>query len=147
MMADLEVLFTSTARVAVLRLFFLNQGNQYYQREIERETGQPIRAIQREVERLEGIGLLTRSAEGNRVFYRLNPEFRLFAELAALVQKAAGLGSAALLAVEDCGAAKQPPREPSTIPQPFEWMETPAIPPLPATLRRVQAAGEWDRAY
>jgi DNA-binding transcriptional ArsR family regulator len=90
MLATLEVLFSSTARVQVMRLFLLKPGRQFYQREIERETGQPIRAVQREVERLEGIDLLMRSEEGNRVFYRLNADFPLLAELTALFQVAEG---------------------------------------------------------
>jgi DNA-binding transcriptional ArsR family regulator len=72
MYAILETLFSSTARVQILDLFLQNPGSQFYQREIERQTGQPIRAVQREVERLEGVGLLRRSAEGNRVFYTLD---------------------------------------------------------------------------
>lgn len=143
--ADLQALFTSTARVEVLRLFLLKPGSQFYQREIERETGQPIRAIQREVERLEGIGLLVRSVEGNRVFYRLNPEFPLLAELSALFHKAAGAENV------EAKEPVEPPRrahfEPAAISQPFEWMQTPAAASLPSTLRHAQVEGEWDRAY
>jgi len=142
---DLQALFTSTARVEVLRLFLLKPGSQFYQREIERETGQPIRAIQREVERLEGIGLLARSVEGNRVFYRLNPEFPLLAELSALFHKAAGAES--VKAQETAAPPPHSPFEPTTISQPFEWMQTPPAALLPSTLRRVQVEGEWDRAY
>ncbi|MFN2220046.1 MAG: hypothetical protein ACK2UA_15670, partial [Anaerolineae bacterium] len=68
MLSNLEILFSSAARVQMLQLFLLHPESQFYQREIERETGQPIRAVQREVKRLEEIGLLTRSTEGNRVF-------------------------------------------------------------------------------
>jgi DNA-binding transcriptional ArsR family regulator len=143
MLSILETLFSSMARVQVLDLFLRHPDGQFYQREIERETGQPIRAVQREVEKLEGIGLLRRSAEGNRVFYRLNPEFPLRAELAALFHRA---GAAE-------GAAPRPPARPS-LPaeprpsrQPFEWMETLTMPPLPEALRHRQIEGEWDRAY
>ena len=69
----LEVLFSSTARVQVLQLFLLNPERSFYQREIERETGQPLRAVQREVTRLAEIDLLSRSTEGNRVFYQKFP--------------------------------------------------------------------------
>lgn len=143
MFSDLEVLFSSTARVQVMRLFLLNPDRQYYQREIERETGQPIRAVQREVERLEGIDLLLRSEEGNRVFYRLNPDFALLAELTALFQAAVGVGEGEAPA----GYQAVPPPEPATIRQPFPWMETLPVPPLPAALRQIQVEGEWDRAY
>ena len=84
----LEVLFSSAVRVQILRLFLPNPVQSFYQRQIERRTGQPIRAVQREVARLVEIGLLLRSTEGNRVFYRVNLDFPLLAELTDLVQKA-----------------------------------------------------------
>jgi len=143
MSAILEVLFSSAARVEVLHLFLLHPNRQFYQREIERETGQPIRAVQREVERLEGIGLLVRSAEGNRVFYRLNGEFPLLPELTALFQKGAG---AEPIAVTPSKTPRTLP-EPSSTHQPFPWMETPPVASLPAALRQSQVEGEWDRAY
>ncbi len=143
MSATLEVLFSSAARVEVLHLFLLHPDRQFYQREIERETGQPIRAVQREVERLEGIGLLVRSAEGNRVFYRLNADFPLLAELTALFQKGAGAEPKAAAP----GKTRRTLPEPSSIRQPFPWMETPPAASLPAALRQSQVEGEWERAY
>jgi hypothetical protein len=128
--------------VEILKLFLLNPGSQFYQREIGRETGQPIRAVQREVERLEGIGLLIRSEEGNRVFYRSNPTFPLLVELTALIQKAAGADGAARAPAP--GTALP---EPSARQQPFTWMESPAAEPLPEGLRRQQVEGEWDQSY
>ena len=139
MSMDLEVLFSSAARVEVLRLFFLHPDRQFYQREIERETGQPITAVQRETKRLEEAGLLTRSTEGNRVFYRLNPEFPLLAQLTGLFQAASG--------VEPAAPSPKPPPGPSAVDQPFPWMETMEVPPLPESLRRAQMEGEWDQAY
>ena len=139
MSSTLDVLFSSAARVQVLGLFLAHPDSQFYQREIERETGQPIRAVQREVKRLEEIGLLTRSMEGNRVFYRLNPGFPLLADLTALFQSATGM--------EPVVQSPQIPPEPSTVRQPFSWIETPPIPHLPSSLRRIQVEGEWDQAY
>ena len=125
MLSTLDILFSSAARVQLLHLFFSHSDSQFYQREIERETGQPIRAVQREVKRLEEMGLLDRSTEGNRVFYRLTPEFPLLEELAALFQSATGDSPAER-------PAKIPP-EPSTVGQPFSWIETPPTPPLPSS--------------
>jgi DNA-binding transcriptional ArsR family regulator len=139
MSSSLEVLFSSVARVHVLHLFLSHPDSQFYQREIERETGQPIRAVQREVKRLEEIGLLTRSTEDNRVFYRLNPEFPLLAELTALFQSATG--------IEPATRPPQVAPEPSSVRQPFPWIETLPVPPLPPSLRRIQMEGEWDQAY
>ena len=143
MSSELEILFSSAARVQILHLFLRDPSSQFYQREIERETGQPIRAVQREVKRLSEMGLLSRSAEGNRVFYRVNPDFPILAELTALFQAAAG--------VEVSDAASVPertiPPEPSTVQQPFPWMESLPDPRLPEALRRIQIEGEWDQAY
>ena len=139
MLSNLEVLFSSVARVQVLHLFLSHPDSQFYQREIERETGQPIRAVQREVKRLEEIGLLTRSTEGNRVFYRSNPKFPLLAELTALFQSATG--------IEPAVHPSQIPPEPSTVRQPFPWIETLPVPPLPPSLRRIQVESEWDQGY
>jgi hypothetical protein len=142
MLSKLEYLFSSAARVQILRLFLLNPDRQYYQREIERETGQPIRAVQREVTRLAEIDLLVRSEKGNRVFYRLNAHFPLLAELTALFQAAAGDQEA-----QEAAPTEHPlPPEPSTIEQPFPWIETSTVPPLPSSLRRLQVGGEWDQA-
>jgi DNA-binding transcriptional ArsR family regulator len=139
MLSNLEVLFSSGARVQVLHLFLSHPDSQFYQREIERETGQPIRAVQREVKRLEEIGLLISSTEGNRVFYRLNTGFALLTELTALFRSAIG--------VEPDDQPLQAPPEPSAVQQPFSWIETPPASPLPSSLRRIQVEGEWDRAY
>jgi hypothetical protein len=143
MSEKLEALFSSAARVDILRLFLLNPDRQFYQREIERETGQPIRAVQREVKRMAEIDLVSSSKEGNRLFYCLNPEFPLLAELTALFRKDAGVEATTQAAVVEHTL----PPEPSTIRQPFAWMETLPVPPLPSEMRKRQVEGEWDRAY
>jgi DNA-binding transcriptional ArsR family regulator len=141
MVDTLEVLFSSAARVHVLDLFLQHPRSQFYQREIERETGQSIRAVQREVEKLESVGILLREPEGNRVFYRLNPDFRLLPELTALFAKATGAGR-----IRDVVKKEHPPA-PETISQPFAWMETRPVPPLPPALQQAQVVGQWDQAY
>jgi len=141
MLSHLEVLFSSTARVQILQLFLLHPDRQFYQREVERATEQPIRAVQREVMRLADIGLLSRSEEGNRVYYRIDPGFPLLAPLTALFEAATGTRP------QDRKPARRLPPEPSSIPQPFPWMESPAMVSLPPALRQSQVEGEWDRAY
>ncbi len=143
MSANLEVLFSSTARVQILGLFLLNAEQQFYQREIERQTGQPIRAVQREVERLEEAGLLVRSPEGKRVFYRVNPDYPLLDALTELFRKASGAG-------EPVAAGEKPHVEKHQLPvaeQPFPWLDTIPAGSLPEGLRRRQAEREWDGAY
>ena len=88
--APLLAVFASAARVAVIRVFMLDPRREYYQRQIEAATGLPIRAIQRELERFTGAGLLYRRAEGNRMYYRVDTDFRLFPELRGIIMKTAG---------------------------------------------------------
>jgi len=147
MSAKLEVLFSSTARVEILGLFLLSAAEKFYQREIERQTGQPIRAVQREVERLEEAGLLLRIPEGKRVFYRLNPDYLLLAELIDLFRKAAGAGEVAMPSEEQRAEPLQLPASSRRLEQPFPWLESTPAPPLPASLRRRQTEREWDGAY
>ena len=148
MSSILDVLFSSAARIEVLRLFLHTPDRHFFQREIGRETGQPIRAVQREVDRLTGIGLLVRAEEGNRVFYYVDPQFPLLAELTALFQEAGGAtpGHPELVRVVGPAHVRYSP-EPSSVKQPFAWMETPAAPALPPELKRMQSEGEWDQAY
>ncbi|HPK00453.1 MAG TPA: winged helix-turn-helix domain-containing protein [Candidatus Hydrogenedentes bacterium] len=84
----LSLLFASSARAKVLRLFMLDPCREYYQRQIEKSTGLAIRAVQRELERLSELGLLFRRVEGNRTYYQVDVDFPLFPELQGLILKA-----------------------------------------------------------
>jgi predicted nucleotidyltransferase len=60
-------------------------------REISSLTDQPVRAIQRELARLEDAGLLISSVEGNRKYFQANRQSPVFSELRALMVKTAGI--------------------------------------------------------
>ena len=85
----LDSVFASTARPVVLQIFMLDPLRAYYQRQLEAATGLPIRAVQREVERLRKAGLLYRRVEGNRTYYQVNTDFPLFPELRSMILKVA----------------------------------------------------------
>jgi len=61
----------------------------YYQRQIEAATGLPIRAIQRELDRLCRGLLLYKRTEGNRTYYQVDPQYSLYPELRSMVMKTA----------------------------------------------------------
>jgi predicted nucleotidyltransferase len=90
----LEELFSSRARVAILNLLLLNAGSSYYLREIASLTEQPVRAVQRELPRLERLGLVAQSVHGNRKYYQVNRECPIFPELKSIFLKTVGLGDA-----------------------------------------------------
>ncbi len=88
----LEALFTSQARVEVLKLFFLRSSGRHYMREISSLTDQPVRAIQRELARLEAAGLLLSKVEGNRKYFQANRQSPVFSDLRSLMVKTAWIG-------------------------------------------------------
>ncbi|MBI5166317.1 MAG: hypothetical protein HY998_01070 [candidate division NC10 bacterium] len=89
----LELLFSSSARVRVLTLFLVNPHSRYYQREVSNLARLPIRAVQRELAKMERIGLIKKNFEGNRVYYQVCPDFFLLPELKSMILKTVGLGS------------------------------------------------------
>lgn len=85
----LAALFASKARAAVVRMLLIDPYRAYYQRQVEAATGLSIRAVQRELDRLVSMALLHRRQEGNRIYYHLDQEFVVFAELRNMVLKTA----------------------------------------------------------
>lgn len=89
----LEELLGSKARVIILKTFLLDLERDFYQREISTITNLPIRAVQREVERLEKIGLVEKQIRGNRKYYRCRRDFPIFEELKSIILKTVALGN------------------------------------------------------
>jgi predicted nucleotidyltransferase len=87
----LEILFSSKTRVEVLKLFLFNPQNSFYQRQISLLTHQPIRGVQREVIKLEKIGLLEKSVDGNRIYYKANRNCSIFEPLQEFFLKSEGI--------------------------------------------------------
>lgn len=88
----LKILFSSETRVKILSLFIVNSGNRYYLREIIKLISAPLRAVQRELLKLESIGLLTKKNEGNRVYYQIDSTHFIFPDLKNLILKTVGFG-------------------------------------------------------
>lgn len=87
----MKTLFSSGARVEVLKFFLFNPDNSYYQRQVSEVTGLPIRAVQRELDRMEKAGLFLKTADGNRIYYRVNRDFPVFNELKIMFLKTYGI--------------------------------------------------------
>jgi predicted nucleotidyltransferase len=87
----LEASFTSQARVEILELLFLVSSNRHYLRDIAALTKQPIRAVQRELARLEANGLVRSCTEGNRKYFQADRDLSVFPEIRALLMKTAGM--------------------------------------------------------
>jgi len=83
-------LFTSTQR-RVLGLLFGQPDRSFYATEIIRTVGSGSGAVQRELARLSGSGLLRVSRVGNQKHYQANPDAPIYPELCSLVRKTMGL--------------------------------------------------------
>jgi len=87
----LNELFSSKARVEILKLFIFEPGEKFYQRQLSSRSGQPIMAVQREVKKLEKIGLLKKSIAGNRIYYSVDKTCPIYAELKGMIFKTSGI--------------------------------------------------------
>jgi len=88
----LAELFGSEARVRVLTLFLTHPDSDFYGREVGRLTGLLPRAVQRELDRLSGIGILEREKRGNRVYLRVNRANPIVPDLRAMILKTVAVG-------------------------------------------------------
>lgn len=86
----LTSLFSSSARVKLLGLLMFNPAQSFYLRQLARALRLPVRAIQRETDRLVKIGLLKKAADGNRVYFRVEAGHFLYPEIKRLFLKAFG---------------------------------------------------------
>lgn len=91
-MTTLQDLMISRVRVKIIQLFFANNEELYYVREITRLIKEEINAVRRELDRMVGFGLLKSEQRGNRLYYYLNARYPFYQELAQMVAKSTGLG-------------------------------------------------------
>lgn len=87
----LNKLFSSKTRVEILKLFLFNTNNSFYQRQISNLTAQSIRGVQREVDKLNRIGLIEKSIQGNRIYYKVNKKCPIVEDLKNIFFKSVGI--------------------------------------------------------
>lgn len=85
-----DALFTTTQQRVLARLFG-EPGRSYSVSELIQATGSGSGAVQRELARLSGSGLLAVEQIGNQKRYSANPDSPIHAELVAIVRKTFGL--------------------------------------------------------
>ncbi len=86
----LKTLFGSRTRSEVLGALFLNEGREFYVRELQRLTGGDYKAIVLELGKLERIGVVQSRKQGNLKYYGLNRDFLLYDEFKSIFQKTKG---------------------------------------------------------
>ncbi len=91
-------------RSAVLGALLLHPESSLHVRELARLTGASAGSLHRELRALADMGLLRRQEVGRQVHYQANADSRVFAELAGLLRKTAGLVDVLRNALEPLGA-------------------------------------------
>jgi len=87
----LNELFSSKTRVEILKLFLFNSNNSFYQRQISNLTAQSIRGVQRKVDKLNRIGIIEKSIQGNRIYYKVNKKCPIDQDLKNIFLKSVGI--------------------------------------------------------
>jgi len=99
--SNLSVALFGKTRGALLKLFYGHPDESYYFQQIRRETGASgVGMIQRELETLVNVGLITKHRNGNKVYYRANQAHPTYPEMRALVGKTIGIFHILSLALE-----------------------------------------------
>lgn len=87
-----DILFGKT-RQAILARLFAEPVENFYLREISRQSGISPGALQQELKQLVKADLIIRQKDGNRVSYSANTAHPIYHELVALVRKTCGVQS------------------------------------------------------
>lgn len=103
----LEQLFSSRVRVKLLTTFLTNPDARFYTRELERLLEESPYAIQRELRRLESIGLLGARREANIRYYAVNKDFPIYPELKSIILKTTGVGAILREGLAELGAVDE----------------------------------------
>ena len=85
-----DILFGKT-RSGVLALLLGRPDEKFYTREILRRLDLGQGAVQRELQTLEAVGLITRTRLGSQIFYQANRQSPIFPEMKSLVDKTIGI--------------------------------------------------------
>lgn len=97
-----STLFGLTRRL-VLGLLYGRPDQEFYAREVARETGGAMGAVQRELQELASAGIIGRTQRGRQVYYQANRQCPVFGELRAIVAKTSGLGDVLRTALAPLG--------------------------------------------
>lgn len=100
----LEELFSSNVRVQLLVILLTNPDEEFYIRQLARRTGEHPYAVQRELRRLERLGLLTSHTRGRMKYYSVERGFPLYPELKRIILKTAGLGDLVREGLQNLGS-------------------------------------------
>jgi predicted nucleotidyltransferase len=87
-------LFASETLTRLLTLFLLHPERDYYQSELVTAIDGKLYLVQRELVRLESVGLIERTKRGRQVYYKALPDYPAFNDLKQAFLKTVAIGEA-----------------------------------------------------
>lgn len=89
----LQELITSKTRIRLLFMFFLNEENTSYLRELEQELEESTNAIRLELTKLEDLKLIRSFKQSNKKYYRANTKHAFYSDIRNMLLKEIGFDS------------------------------------------------------
>lgn len=83
----LKRLFTSNARIKLLKLFLMKPDEEHFIRQLTRDLDEQINSIRRELDNLKKAGLLRSKMKLRKKYYTVNKDFIFYNELRSMIQK------------------------------------------------------------
>ena len=80
-------LFASKSLVRLLSVLLLNPDESFYQQQLLRMTGGPLRPLQMALDKLTTAGIASKRRDGRQVYYRAETSHPAFADLRSLFMK------------------------------------------------------------
>lgn len=102
----LEHIIPSKTRRKILSLFFEHVGETFHLRKVQREVGEEINAVKRELTILEKEGILKKERRINKVIYSLDPRYFLFEEFLRICTKTSAFATRLLKNITRLGSLK-----------------------------------------
>ena len=90
-MKALARLLSSQARAELFRLLFGIRNERLHLRELARQSGLGLSTVRHELSRLVRLKVVESESEGNRTYYRANPQHPLYPGINSLVLKTVGV--------------------------------------------------------
>ena len=102
----LERIFTSKTRIRLLELFLFNPDKDYYLREIAKKIDITPIYVKKELENLEGFGLVKKERRGKIILFSINRESPVFEDLKRIFIKTESLGKYLMENIKKIGEIK-----------------------------------------
>jgi len=87
----LKALFSSKARIRLLRLLLIDPKGRFYLRELASKSGLQPLSVQRELANLTEAGILLKEISGRQTYYQINERCPIIPELRSIFVKTVGV--------------------------------------------------------